>query len=191
MSGPTQRMTSRELIESYIELELEKEYLELDSTIPDEDKVDTMTALTTEIDSTRDIIKRKTDAVDSFSLELSRQEGVIEGEIQDIRTELTRLLNRKKAVERSKEYFKSVILPMIIETCGNDGVFKTDAARYKLYEAWGPLEVVDEDRVPDDYKRYKVEIDKKKARKPVIAATESGLGISGFAITKKKRVRKT
>ena len=80
---------------------------------------------------------------------------------------------------------------MIIETAGNDGVLKTDTARYKLYETYGPLTVEDEDEVPNEFRRVKIEVDKKNARKAVIEAAENGLGISGFSIEKVKRVRRS
>ena len=60
-----------------------------------------------------------------------------------------------------------------------------------MFETWGPLEITDEEAIPDNFKRYKVEIDKKKARKEVIAGAEDGLGISGFKIEKVKRVRRS
>ena len=60
-----------------------------------------------------------------------------------------------------------------------------------MFETWGPLQITDEEVIPDNYKRYKVEIDKKKARKEVITAAEDGLGISGFKIEKVKRVRRS
>jgi len=184
--------TSRELIDKYIETELEKDYAEMDSTLDDSEKAEIVQSLDESLEEQKAVLSRKVDQVDSFTLELSRQQGLIDGEIMSIRNELNRLLSRKKAIKRSEEYFKSVILPMIIETCGNDGILKTDSARYKLYDTWGPLEITDEEMIPDEYKRYKVEIDKKKARKDVIAAKEEGnLGIAGFDINKKKRIRKS
>ena len=53
------------------------------------------------------------------------------------------------------------------------------------------LEIIDEEAIQDKYKRYKVEIDKKGARKDVIDAAENGLGISGFKIEKTKRIRRS
>ena len=80
---------------------------------------------------------------------------------------------------------------MIIKTVGNDGIFQTDTTRYKLYQTWGPLEVTDEEAVSDNYKSYKVEVDKKKARQDAIKAAEDGMGIAGFAIEKVDRVRRS
>jgi hypothetical protein len=175
--------TTRELIEEFIDLENEREYLELEGSPTEE--TDAL------LEVKRNEIKSKTEAIDSFSLEVNRQTGLIDGEIKVVREELNRLMMRKKAIKRTEEYFKKVLLPMIIETLGNDGVFKTDTAKYKLYKTWGPIEVIDEDSIPDAYKRVKIEIDKKGARKAVIEAAEQNMGIAGFSIEKVKRVRKT
>jgi len=105
--------------------------------------------------------------------------------------EVKRLRNRKNAIKRTEDYLNKELLPMIINTAGNDGVFKTDTTKYKLYQTWGPVEVIDEESVPDNYKRYKVEIDKKKARQDIIKAAEDGMGISGFQIKKVDRIRRS
>jgi hypothetical protein len=80
---------------------------------------------------------------------------------------------------------------MIIETAGENGVFQTTTTRYKMYETWGPVEIIDEDAISDSYKRFKVEIDKKKARKDAIDAAETGTGIAGFKIEKTKTIRRS
>ena len=43
-------------------------------------------------------------------------------------------------LKKTEDYFNKELIPLIIETAGNDGVFKTDTAKYKLYEkAWRSL----------------------------------------------------
>ena len=103
------------------------------------------------------------------------------------------ITNIKNDIARKTSGIDHMIVEMNKNTnlIGNDGVFQTDTTRYKMFETWGPLEVTDEEAINDNYKRYKVEIDKKKARKEVIAAAEDGLGISGFKIEKVKRVRRS
>ena len=122
---------------------------------------------------------------------MNRQSSVIDSEISVMNDEIKRLRAKKNAIKRSNDYLNKTIIPMIIETAGNDGVFKTDTTRYSMYETWGPLEVTDEGMIPDEYKRAKIEVDKKGARKAVIEATENNLGIAGFSIEKVKRVRRS
>ena len=80
---------------------------------------------------------------------------------------------------------------MIVDTCGNDGVFETDTTRYKAYLTYGPIEITDEELIDDDYKRYKIEVDKKKARAKAIELADQGMGLSGFSIQKVKRIKRS
>lgn len=79
---------------------------------------------------------------------------------------------------------------MVVEELGDDnGVYETDTARYKLYETFGPVAVVDDGLIPDEYKVVKMteSIDKKKARKDLT----QGVDVPGFFIEKVKRVRRS
>ena len=178
----SQKLTTRDLLGTLIDLEEEAQYVESD----EQDQI-----IQAEIVKIKKEISRKVEGIDYFAVEMNRQSGLIDAEIKTMNDEVKRLRTKKNAIKRTEEYFNKVLLPMIIETAGNDGVFKTDTARYKLYEQWGPIEVTDEDIVPDEYKRAKIEVDKRGARKAVIEAAENGMGIAGFSIQKVKRVRRT
>lgn len=178
----SQKLTTRDLLGTLIDLEEEAQYVNSE----EEDVI-----IQEEILKVKKEISRKVEGIDYFAVEMSRQSSLIDAEIKTMSDEVKRLRTKKAAIKRTEDYFNQVLLPMIIETAGNDGVFKTDTARYKLYETWGALEVDDEDRVPDEYKRAKIEVDKRGARKAVIEATENGMGIAGFSISKVKRVRRT
>ena len=185
-------MTTRDLIGCLIDLELDRQMLALQPT-PDDDTETNQEIMKIDIAITniKNDIARKTSGIDHMIVEMNKNTNLIDAEIKTHMDEVKRLRNRKNAIKKTEEYFNKELLPMIIETAGNDGVFQTDTTRYKMFETWGPLEVTDEEAINDNYKRYKVEIDKKKARKEVIAAAEDGLGISGFKIEKVKRVRRS
>ena len=176
------KLTSRDLIGIIIDLE-EDILLEQDE--------DAKVILENKLVEVKKEISRKVEGIDYVAIEMSRQSSLIDAEIKTMNDEVKRLRNKKAAIKKTEDYFNKTLLPMIIETAGNDGVFKTNTAKYKLYETWGPLEVNDEDSIPDDYKRVKIEVDKKGARKAVIEATEQGMGIAGFTINKVKRVRRS
>ena len=79
---------------------------------------------------------------------------------------------------------------MIVEELGDEnGVYETDTARYKMFETWGPTLILDEEAVPDDFKKvtYTESVDKKKAKKVL----QTGAKIPGLALTKVKRVRRS
>jgi len=178
----SQKLTTRDLIGTLIDLEEDMLY---------EESEEQQTMIQEGITKVKKEISRKVEGIDYFALEMSRQSSLIDAEIKTMNDEVKRLRNKKAAIKKTEDYFNKTLLPMIIETAGNDGVFKTNTAKYKLYETWGPLEVNDEDSIPDDYKRVKIEVDKKGARKAVIEATEQGMGIAGFTINKVKRVRRS
>ena len=174
-------MTTRDLINSFVDLENEKEFAS------EEDQV----SIETDLVTVRTQLSKKADNLDRYLVEVKRQEGLIKAEIDNLMDEVKRLRGRKKAVERTEEYFNKVLLPMIIRTLGEDDVYRTDTTKYKLYQTYGPVEVTDEDLVPDQYKRIKLEIDKKGAKEDLIRAKESGLGIAGLDINKVDRIRRS
>ena len=181
------KLTTRDLIGSLIDLQIDRDMQEL--TEPD--NPGPLALIDDAIGEVKNQIARKTSGIDFMIVEMNKNKALIDAEIQTHMDEVKRLRNRKKSIDKTEEYFNKELLPMIIETAGNDGVFNTDTTRYKMFETWGPLQITDEEVIPDNYKRYKVEIDKKKARKEVITAAEDGLGISGFKIEKVKRVRRS
>jgi len=180
--------TTRSLVDEFIDIENDIELAEMDEG---DESVALQKNLHNNLEVVRNKMKNKVDNIDRFSLELSRQENLLDAEMKSLRNEMNRLNKRKKAINKTKDFFNKSLLPMVIETCGNDGVFRTNTSRYSMYETWGPLEVIDEESIPDKYRRYKMEVDKKGARKDVIEAAENGIGIGGFAVSKVKRVRRT
>ena len=179
--------TTRDLIGTLIDLQIDRENQEL--LEPDNTKA--LTTIDNAISELKKEISNKTSSIDYFMVEMSKNTNLIDAEIKTHMDEVKRLRNRKNAIKRTEDYLNKELLPMIINTAGNDGVFKTDTTKYKLYQTWGPVEVIDEESVPDNYKRYKVEIDKKKARQDIIKAAEDGMGISGFQIKKVDRIRRS
>lgn len=186
----TNKLTTRDLIGTLIDLQIDRDMLELTETSEGQynNEIAEIDKSMTEI---KNQISRKTSGLDFMIVEMNKNINLIDAEIQTLMDEVKRLRNRKASIKRTEDYFNKELLPMVIETAGNDGVFQTDTTRYKLFETWGPLEVTDEEAISDNYKRYKVEIDKKKARKDAISMAEDGVGISGFKIEKVKRVRRS
>ena len=186
----TNKPTTKDLIGDLISLEIDKELLEVSETEVGQHDEE-LAEIAQSIDDTKSLIAKKTSGIDYFILEMNKKSNLIDAEISTLMDEVKRLRTHKKAIKRSEDYLNKELIPMIIETAGNDGIFETDTTRYKLYETWGPIEVTDENEIPDQYKRYKVEIDKKGARKDIIDLAENGMGISGFRIEKTKRVRRS
>jgi len=190
--------TTRDLIGTLIDLQIDKDNLDLQMSSVSECTKEQSDAwdneekrLNSSIATIKKEIANKTSAIDHFIVEMNRNKDLINAEIQSYQDEVKRLRGRKSSIQRTEDYFNKELLPMIISTVGNDGVFKTDTTRYKMYETWGPLEITDEDAINDNYKRYKVEVDKKRARQDAIKAAEDGMGIAGFKLEKVKRIRRS
>ena len=172
--------TTRELINNFVDLENEKEFADEENQA----EIETSLAIV------RKQLSKKASGLDSYIVEVKRQDSLITAEIDNLMQEVKRLRSRKKAVQRTEDYFNKVLLPMIVKTLGEDNVFRTDTTKYTLYQTYGAIEVTDEDLVPDQYKRVKLEIDKKGAKEDLIKAKESGLGITGLDIKKVDRIRR-
>ena len=185
----SKKETTRELISELVDLELTKEYRlkaidpALHPLIPTEN-------IEEGLQTVKNKIRKKTEGIDHFMVELNRREYLIDAEIEAIKDETARLRLRRKAVESMKNYFKNELLPMIVEQLGNDdGVYETDTARYKMFETWGPTVIYDETKVPKEYRVIKqVEsINKIEAKKDM----KCGIDIPGMSIIKVKRVRRS
>jgi len=179
--------TTRDLIGSLIDLQIDRDNQEL----MEPDNADALVTIDNSINEVKKLIANKTSGIDYMIVEMNKSKDLIDAEIKSYMDEVKRLRARKNSINKSEDFFNKELLPMIITTAGNDGVFRTDTTRYKLYETWGPIEITDEDAIGENFKRFKVEIDKKAARKACIEAAEDGLGISGFKLEKVKRVRRS
>lgn len=178
--------TTKELIGELIDTELNL-MLEED---PEEKEV-----LETQLANVHTQIRNKVEKLDHFLVEVNRKESLIDAEIETYKDEIERLKNRKAAAEKTKSFFNSVLLPLVIEEVGDDnGVWQTDTARYKLYETYGPLVIEDTELVDDKYKNVEIveKLDKKAARADAMAADKAGQPIpAGMRINKIKRVRRS
>jgi len=138
-------------------------------------------------------VKTKIENVDHFMLELNKKEHIIDAEVEALKDEIDRLKNKRKGLERTKDFFHKKLLPAVIEEVGNDGVYETNVARYKLYQTFGPVDI-DPHTIHSDFKKVEIveKIDKSKARKAAIAAFNAGQEMPpGIDISKVKRVKRT
>ena len=174
------KMTTRELIGEYIDLQVQ---------IETKNEDDIPHGLHEEVATIETQIKRKLDNIDTFMVGIEKKTHLIDAEITALNTEIKRLKLRKKATASLKKYFNETLIPMVIEEVGTNGAYETNTARYKLYETFGPVMIANEDDIPNEYKKVEMveSLDKKKARKELT----SGVDIPGFFIEKVKRVRRS
>ncbi len=171
--------TTRDLINEFIDVEIDKER----GIYPPDD-------ISYKLSTVKGKIKKKTEGIDRYMVELNRKEHLIDAEIEAIKDEMNRLKFRRKAIESMKKYFNNELIPMIVEQLGDEnGVYETNTARYKMYETWGPVVIHNEEIIPDEYRVVKqVEsIDKLKAKEQL----KAGKSIPGIGFYKVKRVRRS
>lgn len=171
--------TTRDLINEFIDVEIDKEK----GIYPTDD-------INYKLSTVKGKIKKKTEGIDRYMVELNRKEHLIDAEIEAIKDEMNRLKFRRKAIESMKKYFNNELIPMIVEQLGDEnGVYETNTARYKMYETWGPVVIHNEEIIPDEYRVIKqVEsIDKLKAKEQL----KAGKSIPGIGFYKVKRVRRS
>lgn len=174
------KKTTRELVGDFIDLECQLEHADENEAV----------VLTSALEVTKKDIGRKMDGIDYFMVDIDRKMHLIDAEVEALNKEIQRLKVRRRATNSLKDYFNKTLIPMVVEELGDDnGIYETDTARYKLYETFGPVAVVDENSIPDDYKVVKMTevVDKKKARKDLT----QGVDVPGFYIEKVKRVRRS
>tara|TARA_Y100000310_G_C20681689_1_gene816364 strand:- start:2485 stop:2901 length:417 start_codon:yes stop_codon:yes gene_type:complete len=137
---------------------------------------------------------KKADGIDNFVIELQRRGNLIEAEIQTLKNEITRMKIRKKAIERIKQYLTDIIFPMIVETFGNNGIYETNTARYKLFKTFGKV-IIDESckSAQKRYLKAKIEDfwDKAQARKDIMLAYKDNKKIEGVTIKRLTKVRRS
>jgi len=174
--------TANEIISKYVDLELD-----LMLTDDNEEQLDIEHKLVL----VQNEMKTKIDNIDNFVVKLMSTEAIMDAEIDTLNKEIKRLKIRRDAGKRLKDFFNKQLLPSIIKDMGNNGIFETKTARYKLYKAYGKVEVNQE--LAPDYVNIKMEeyIDKRKARADAISADKVGKKIPGISIEKVDRVRRT
>jgi len=137
-------MTTKEQINNIIDLEFDL------SLEPDNEEVKQ------ELNKARQNLSIKVDNVDSFVMSINEEIAVLTAQLEVHKKEVDRMRNRLKSINRTKQYFDEVLLPMAIDTIGKDGILQTKTARYKIYETFGKTHV-DENELEEIYWKEKIE----------------------------------
>ena len=188
------KRTTRDIIGDYIDNENYIDYLEKTENV---DSDEYSTKLTQYEESRKALeleIRNKIDKVDYVVLEVKRKEHLIDAEVDALKNEIDRLKQRKRSINKFRDFVNKILLPMVIEEVGNaDGVWETDVARYKMYETYGPVDVNPEICSRDFIKvEIKESIDRVKARNAAISADKNDKPMpDGIEINKVKRVRRS
>ena len=188
------KRTTKDIIGDYIDNENYIDYLEKTEQVSSDEYA---TKLKQYEDSRKRLeleVRNKIDKVDHVVLEVKRKEHLIDAEVDALKNEIDRLKQRKRSINKFRDFVNKVLLPMVIEEVGNkDGVWETDVARYKLYETYGAVDVNPELCSKDFIKvEIKESIDRVKARNAAISADKNDKPMpDGIEIRKVQRVRRS
>jgi len=122
----------------------------------------------------------KANNINAIKVGLSRKIEAVRGEKAALMKEIERLNRKILAYENVWERVKWLAI-QLIEAAG--GKIETDSATYRVLDVNGELEIVDEDKVPNDFVKVRVSIDRAGLRNHVI---KHG-GDVGYAKVKKKK----
>lgn len=178
--------TTKDLISNIIDIEMSMSMCidDVESTEYEE--------LALELQAAQTELGTKVESLDWFVTELDRRKGAVTGEKESLMKEINRMRRREKAIANVKKYVNNVLMPMVVKTMGNDGLYETDTSRYKLYNSYSSVEV-DMQNCPKDFIKTEVvqKADKVKARTEAIKADKEGYEIPGVTISKVEKVRRS
>jgi len=179
--------TTKDLIGNYIDADMRKEYAEAT------DDTQMFEEACTDLTVVKNSLRKKIDNVDHFLVEVDKRVHLVDAETEALKNEIERLKNRRRAIISTKDFFNKVLLPMVIKEVGDEGVFETETARYKLYQTYGPVDI-DAGSLSDEFKNVQIieKIDKKGARAAAMKAHKAGKPLpDGVQIELIDRVRRS
>lgn len=181
-------MKIQELVTQFMELEQNREELELTGANYNEHYEDTKENISL-------MLKNKITKIDKVMLDMSKREFLIDAEVEALTQEIDRLKTRKRALNRFKEFVNKFIIPWAIEKLGKDNKWETDYAKYTLYETWGPLKILAKlEDVPEEFRKVEIleSVDKKLARTEALKNHEEGKGdLSWCYLPRVRRIRRS
>lgn len=159
----TTKLTTKELLDEYLDTSLdmqmsedgeEKEALQAALAKMEETLLD-------KVDNIEHVIVRKNERTEV----LKAQKKVYEDVVSNF---------KKKLEAEAKAYSRlETLIITIVENVGNQEGTKTtlenNGFKYTAYHSPGSLEITDLDNIPQEYNKMKVEVDKARLRKDVIA----------------------
>ena len=120
-------MTTRELIDKWIEIQ---ESIEFENN---DEKIDELLKLKQELVNQ---MYEKVDNIDYAIVNIEKDIASLIAERDILMKEATRISKKAESLKRFKEYLNYNILPEIIKTIGKDNKLKTKTANYTLYQTW-------------------------------------------------------
>ena len=116
-------------------------------------------------------IMEKSDSIHWFLTQIDIEEGKLNGAIEIHQQELEKLKIKRSSVDKSKEKIKELIMNAV-ESIGDkqengNKVLKSNTNKYTIYETDGPLEILDDSKIPDRYFKIEKKLNKTSLRNDI------------------------
>ncbi|MAI88187.1 MAG: hypothetical protein CMF98_03690 [Candidatus Marinimicrobia bacterium] len=100
-------------------------------------------------------IMNKSDSIHWFLTQIDIEENKLNSTIEIHQRELEKLKKKRLTIDRSKDKMKELIMTVVdkigVNQENGNKILKTDNKKYTIYETDGPLELIDENKIPDRY----------------------------------------
>lgn len=157
------RLTSYQLLEEYFDAHLDMQM---------EDDEDKKAELEDKVENITETIIQKVENIEHVMVKKDLMKEQLKSQIKVYQDVLTSLKRKLVATDNGWKRLEELII-MLVDNVGEGSEGKTtvekNGFRYTSYEAPGPLEIPDETEVPQEYTRIKVEVDKARLRKDILA----------------------
>ena len=113
-------------------------------------------------------IMEKSDSIHWFLTQIDIEEGKLNGAIEIHQLELEKLKKKRTSVDKSKDKMKELIMNAVNSIGENlengNKVLKSNTNKYTIYETDGPLEILDDTKIPDRYFKIEKKLNKTSLR---------------------------
>ena len=159
----TTELTTDKLLDIYLDKHLDHQM---------ENDFDKQEELAAELEEFETTLLSKVDNIEHVIVEKNARLATLESQTEYYKNIYQAFLKKTKAVKKASDDLESLIIAVVDNVGKQDGTKTTlenNGFRYTSYESPGSLNITDLDNVPTEYQKIKVDIDKARLRKDLIA----------------------
>ena len=173
-------------------LELIDEYIDADLDLQMNEDYDEIMVIKKKMNELASDIKEKQLNIKEVMVKRKTDEAIVNAEMDVHRDFIAKSNRRKKATNNAYDFLQKLLITTV-ENVGekvaeDKFTFENNGHKFTVYQTHGSLEILEEDKVPEDFKHIIVQLDKAGLRKHVCMND----GDVGYAIVPKvKRLKIT
>jgi len=165
----TEKLTTRDLLDEYFDLQ---EDLEHGYPETPEELVPIPSAVQSKMKEVEQALFDKLESIQYITMGKKEKQAILQARIDTYTAEVQRLRKKMKALDNAWHRLQWLIM-QIVKSVGSENKagnkqLKVGTDNYTIVHTYGPLEILDESRIPDDYIKLEQRIDKSALRKDII-----------------------